>query len=425
MDIPRVRTVLALALLVVPLLLAGQAQAVEPQPTGTRLPAGLYGYGAATVGANGYLLGGAHEGNQFTADILQLTPSGGASKVAELPAPRGEPGVASIGGTVYIFGGTTSTPNGFPTSTSSIYTFQPGNGDAQELLGTSLPVSVTQTSAVRLGAYIYLFGGFSITGDQENPGFDWRDTIWRFNPENGDIQTMDVRLPTGRSQVTAVVHEERVLLLGGLAENDASGQLCGDPDRAVCVTDDILSFRPQGLSGTLEKLGELPQPTRWSTAALVDGVVYLLGGCATNCGPHHGQDTILTLDPVTGEVTELPVRMPAKGGRRAAVVFGQQALLPGGVRSDPAYPQEAENPSRADDRVHRIQLGATRPWAPASLQAHPADGGGIELTWQPPAYDGGAPVMSYEVHRATGGGEPQRLTEVAAPATSFVDKQAK
>lgn len=59
------------------------------------------------------------------------------------------------------------------------------------------------------------------------------------------------------------------------------------------------------------------------------------------------------------------------------------------------------------------------PSAPERLLAVPAGPRAVELDWQPPADDGGAPVRYYVVHRAVAGGAPQVVAYTVA--TSFRD----
>lgn len=422
MVLPR-RTVQTpvMAVLAILLLASLPAAAVQTLPAEDRLPQPLFGYGAAKAGENAYLFGGAR-GNEFQDTVVQVRPTGASAEITTMPRALKEPAAAAIGGSVYIFGGADQGSSGFPTTTDTIFTFDPDTGQVEDPVGQDLPYTISSASAVRVGAYIYIFGGLTLAGSVESPVVDYRDTILRFDPGSGDVQQMSTRLPTGRAQMTSVVHQGSVLLFGGMGENSDDGQACPETDDTVCFHDDIYRFTPQGTAGSLDRIGELPQRLRWAASAVVDGQAYVLGGCQNNCGTYYGVDNITQIDPSTGSATDLPVRMPAKGGQRQALLFDQTAFLPGGIHPNPEFPENSSSARVADDRVHRVELGATRPWAPAGLEARAAQGSGVALSWQAPTYDGGSPLTSYEVHRSRGLNDPIRVAEISPGQTSYTDK---
>ena len=66
------------------------------------------------------------------------------------------------------------------------------------------------------------------------------------------------------------------------------------------------------------------------------------------------------------------------------------------------------------------QAGITVPSAPQNLAAVPARGKGVQLTWSPPASNGGSPITGYNVYRGTAAGGETLLTSVGN-VTSFKD----
>lgn len=406
-----ITTLILVALLVTSI----PADAVRVEPSSDRLPDPRYGYGLGTVGGKAYLVGGSSQGQGFSDEILALDDDGNSGVVGHLPEPLLEPAVAAADGSVYIFGGATEPSEGsLPTTTDRIYRFEPGSGQVEQLVGTTLPHPVSSASAVELGGRIYVIGGLEISGTDGDGAIDWEDTIARFDPSSESVSTMDARLPTGRGQMSAVGLDDSILLFGGMAENGSKG-VC-DGGARTCQTDAILRYKPASTGGSVSRIGELPERNRWSAAGLYEGTAYVMGGCQANCGPHQGSNQIVAVDTSTGATETLPVTMPVTGGRNTAFVGGDLALVAGGVRTN-------ETTTEAHDRIMRIRLGATAPWAPNNLTTAPGEDGGVRLSWEAPAYDGGAPVQGYQVLRSTGA----QTYEIHARVTgeSFLDDRAE
>lgn len=380
------------------LLVAPGANAVSVLDPSDELPERVHAYGSAVVDGNIYLLGGG-KGSAYVENITVVEPDGSSRVVAELPQRLKSPAAAAHDGLIYVFGGAKrSTGNDLPETVSTIHRFDPSTGNVEQLIDTQLPEPISSASAVTLNGAIYVLGGLSIQPSQQDQ-VDFKPSIVRFDPASEQTTRLDVQLPSGRAQASAVAVGDRILYVGGHAE--ASSTTCASGE-TTCFVDDVIQFTPGDAS--VGQIGELPEPVRWSAAAHLGDRVYVLGGCQANCGPHEGTAAIQTLDPSTGATDRLPVTMPVTGGRNDAHLRGDVAWVPGGVRAT----SEGSNDHRL---VFRVQLGATKPWAPANLTAEAVEGG-IQLDWDPPRYDGGGGVSGYVVERARGARTPTEIDRV-------------
>lgn len=398
--------VLALALAALAALPGAQAVRVLDSPD--QLPDRVHAYGEAEVDDHAYLLGGGR-GGAYLNEIATVRPDGTTSADGQLPQAVKSPAAASHDGEIYVFGGAKdAAQSDLPETTDAIVRYDPATDEAEQLIDVSLPDPVAGASAVTVGDTIYVLGGLSIQPSEENQ-VDYVDTIAAFDPTDESIREVDAQLPTGRAQASAVASGDDVLYVGGQAE--AGPDTCPE-GASTCFVGDVLRFNPERAS--VGQIGELPEPVRWSATALHEGTVYVLGGCRANCGAHEGTAAIQTVDADSGDTDELAVKMPVTGGRNDAMLHDDVAWMPGGV-------QATENGSADHDRILRVELGETRPWAPVNLTAEAVQGG-VALDWEPPTYDGGAPVSAYVVERTRGAREPTRLDQVTD--TRFRDLNA-
>ena len=120
-----------------------------------------------------------------------------------------------------------------------------------------------------VGGAIYLFGGVSTAQGTDTAA------IQRYDPATQTAQVV-AQLPAPLSHTTAVVLDGSVYLLGGFVNNVVSGVV----------------LRVDLPAGTSAVVGMLPAPVSDAAAAVVGGTGYLVGGQGTTSAP---VDTILTL----------------------------------------------------------------------------------------------------------------------------------
>jgi N-acetylneuraminic acid mutarotase len=122
-----------------------------PQPV--RYPA------VASLGTSVYVFGGPIAGGEyngdFTNDVQDVNlRTGSARIVGHLPAPLAHAMGSEMGGRLYIFGG--STPSG---TSSQMLSFDAATGDVS--IAGKLPEPITDAAVATVGRTAYLLGGIS------------------------------------------------------------------------------------------------------------------------------------------------------------------------------------------------------------------------------------------------------------------------
>jgi Kelch motif len=257
-----------------------------------RLPAAVSGE-AAVAGAGGVLvIGGLNSADVSTDSVFRVDPTTGrAASAGALAEPLHDAAAAQAPGRVLVFGG------GSLTELDSVESLSAGGHGA--LVGR-LPSARSDLSAIAVGAYVYVLGGYdgqapigAVLRTTEGHTFTNVATlpvpfryaavaavgnlIYTFGGElaNGSdsnaIQVLDTstgrasvigRLTRPVSHACAVTLGGRILILGGRSHEAATNR--------------ILAFDPA--SRRLSLAGRLPLPVTNSAAARAGNTVYLLGG---------------------------------------------------------------------------------------------------------------------------------------------------
>jgi hypothetical protein len=160
---------------------------------------------AATIGARTYVLGG-YDGTTPDPTVLETTDGRAFKTVAHLQVPVRYPAVAVAGNTIYLFGGETA--SGRPTD--AVQAIDPGAGTAQ--VAAHLPQPLDHASAVSLGGRIYVLGGTA--GDAPT------DRILSFDPASRTVRAAGT-LPAPVSNAAAATAGGSGYLIGGLGRGGA------------------------------------------------------------------------------------------------------------------------------------------------------------------------------------------------------------
>lgn len=309
------------------------------------------------------LLGGSCD-SRPVAWVERLRPGASAASAAfELPfagRARQRQALFVQGGSLYLFGGNVALEQ---------HAFEPEDFLAESWridLGAGRvhalpPLPSARQSMVCVGApdgkSVYALGGFGHDGKSDRAF----DEVWRCELESGAWKALDVRLPKPMTQFRALLHEDELLLLGGMDFDRERAQKMQLLDTVFAADAAHLEagFRDAGL--------HLPAKRRAFGAALHGGKLYLAGGL------DEGFEAITSFDVydfASGAWSTLPAPRAGRLSPELIVLDDKLYLLAGLVfdaegRALPADWIEEFDPARGTWR----ELAQTSPLDPHEVQA--------------------------------------------------------
>jgi N-acetylneuraminic acid mutarotase len=210
------------------------------------VPDAFHDAAAATIAGRLLIFGG---GAATSTDTVQSFGEGGSSVgrvVGHLPAPRSDLSAVTIGDRVYILGGYTGV-----TQLSDV--LETTNGKSFATVAR-LPVTVRYAAVAAIGSTIWVFGG-------EHDNRAVRD-IQRINTVTGSARIVG-RLPSPRTEASAMVLAGRVLIAGG---RDAAGQ-------ALATVDEL-----NRAGSAVHAVARLRVPVADTAVVVAGDTAYLIGG---------------------------------------------------------------------------------------------------------------------------------------------------
>ncbi len=261
--------------------------------------------GESVVGLSGgpLILGGLDSGEASVSGVFQLDATGAHLKQAgELVGPLHDAAAATLGDRVLVFGGGAETSSGevqaLPAPGGSV-----SSGVLARVVGR-LPTPRSDLSAVAIGERAYLLGGY----DGQAPLGSVLATA------DGGSFTEVATLPAPARYMAVAASGGKIYAFGGEL---ASGR----PSDAIQEVD------PR--RDAAHVVGHLPQPTSHAAAVELGGHVYLLGGEANGVV----SDRIWRFDPANGTIAPAG-RLPLPVAYGAATAVGSTAYLIGGKGAD-------------------------------------------------------------------------------------------
>lgn len=260
------------------------------------LPAALQDPASANLGNGRFvLLGGLDAADTSTAAVIVAGP-GGAQSQASLPGAQHDAQAATLGGSVYVFGG------GQFVQYDHILKFDPAS-NAVAAAGT-LPTAASDVAVTESGGTAYVVGGFD--------GTNYLDTIVAWRP--GQAARVVAHMPVAlRYAAVTATSGGQVLIIGGSTPSGASNAI----------------FRFDPLTGAVRQIGRLPQPITHGGAAALGSAVYLVGGRGDPVAAQSAN--VWSIDPTTGTVR--PAGHLPQPLSDAGVLASGNAIIVAGGRS--------------------------------------------------------------------------------------------
>ena len=235
--------------------LEARAAGSLPNPLQDASSAPLSGGGVA-------LLGGVDSADLSQTAIIRLA-DGRSATLGSLPTPLHDAAAATLGRSVYLFGG------GQSVSEPGIFRLDPSSGKVSQ--AGHLPEPRSDLAAATIGGTAYLIGGFT--------GTEPLKTILSFRP--GAVSRVVGHLPQPLRYAAVAAIGGRIVIAGGMTPSGPTRQ--------------VLAFDPA--TGRTSVLGLLPEPLSHLAAAALGGYVYVIGGRDARSRP---VPTITVIDPRSG-----------------------------------------------------------------------------------------------------------------------------
>jgi len=233
-------------------------------------------------------------------------------RLAEFPEPTEELMGASAGGKLYVFCGLA--PGWKPMGL--VYEYNPATDTWTKK--KPMPLASHHVAFTEYRGKIYAFGGF-VLPQAGPPAWVPIDNAWEYDPSEDSWKAL-APMPTRRGSPVAVTAADRIYVIGGSTP--------GPKDTAVPLPGLHWSL------GTVEEYdpatnpwrqrSSMPTPRNHTTAGLVNGKIYVIGGRVGAAGITAASNTnvVEQYDPGTDSWGGVRARMPTARSAMASGVYG-------------------------------------------------------------------------------------------------------
>ena len=245
------------------------------------------------------------------------------STAADMPTLRSGAIAQTVGDSIYIIGGGFKQENGTFRFLRTTEIFHPATGEWEH--GPDMLMPHDYPAGALLGNYIYILGGHhpdaTLSGPKTDPGFDFCE---RLDLRTGKWEQI-APLPTPRFALDAVVHDGRILTMGGVAFTP----------EGFNNFDHVETFDPHTSRWQRDTL-TLPWTAAGAGACMLGGNILVFGGYSGDGISDHAA----CYDPEAKQWRLLPP-IPKPLAAMGVGVIENTAYLIGGWADDGRTPQDS------------------------------------------------------------------------------------
>jgi len=309
-------------------------------------------WGAATAGERVFLIGGRDEHAQSSVMVdVYLSEHGAWAPGTPMGAAREDAFVASVDGSLYVFGGLNQDQTPFADGERGVPNLAEVAYTPRELEAPSFIIDWQECPPMPTPRY---YGATAVVDNlvYTISGLEERNPTGRvmeaYDPVS-DTWTGKAPLPEGRFNVAAVALDGAIYLFGGA---DVDGNVVDTVDRYDPLTD------------TWEAaITRLPQPTAGIAATVYEDRIYLFGGSRSSqmfVPAENYYNAAYAFDPATLVFEALPA-MPVARNMATAAVIDEEIFVIGGMKSPGATANQCYRPKHAPTTAQRWVLRAEMP----------------------------------------------------------------
>ena len=185
-----------------------------------------------------------------------------------LPAATSFASIVVCAGYIYFMGGYT----GSPLSTVDYAPIYNGGGIGPWASTASLPTATTYASAVAYNGFIYFMGGANSSVDVPTVDYAQITSAGAVANWSYSTSTSNGSLPNAIDASASAVYNGYIYEIGGC-----------EPSCNPIATVDYIAINSNGTLGTWNSTSTLPSTSSNSTAVAYGGYLYNIGGCAASC----------------------------------------------------------------------------------------------------------------------------------------------
>jgi len=263
--------------------------------------------------------------------LLFATPAARAQgkweKLAPFPEPAEEILGAAAGGKMYVFAGLAPVwkPMGI------VYEYDPATDHWTKKKPMALPSH--HVAFTEYHGKIYAFGGF-VYPQSGPPAWTPINNSWEYDPATDTWKAL-APMPTRRGSPVAAVVGDKIYVIGGATTLPGSTDAAISPATPQLCLGTVEEYDPE--KNTWRERSSMPTPRNHTTAGVVNGKIYVLGGRvgAAFIGLASDISVVEEYDPATDKWSAPRSRMPTARSAVGSGVFNGRVYVAGGEFQDP------------------------------------------------------------------------------------------